>query len=435
MPRTLSAPTSDVQKDHREADRLSKEQNLKDQKPNDNKDQKETQKPKDDNKDQKETQKPTDNKDQKETQKPKDDNEKIAVDLTDPHPRHDRPGRLQLAPEGAKHDQEPANTKTTDEQLSAVYTDSEREKLTDRYPKGPQKDTAEKDPSAQKGNADRGPAQQDDQAGKHDLLQPEKAPQGMDETKPLRNKLPEPIYNEAEAGGVKNSERHDHQKQRSPAEERKYHHEQALAHHPSLFQELERRKKGMTPLHGLDELENPVFEKNVLHHADEHFTTGGLKEARERLHREEKEWRDSNRRGLSNLHDVQHWQRREFKDWERTQDQQENEHKGGVLDSIGHFASDKWNALTHGSEHSSDKSQHRAAFGDRSNVRQDFPVQKPGTSVRKGASPLRQEQEPAKRSWWPLSWGRSDLQHMPSWRDNTRLIDTMTDDELSMMAL
>jgi hypothetical protein len=305
---------------------------------------------------------------------------------------------------------------------------------------GPQKDTSETDANAKKGNADKGPAQQEEVAGKHDLMPPEKAPQGADESKPLRNKMPEPTGKEEEAGGVKNSERKDHQKQRSPAEERKYHHQQAIAHHPALFEELERRKKGMTPLHTLDELENTEFEQNVLgHEGHESLFSGSLKDAREKLHKEEQEWRERNRAGLSNLHDVQHWQRREYKDWQRSSSQdQENKDHHGILGSIGSFAADKWNSLAHGSEHTSDKrwneGQQRAALGERTNARQDFSAQKPGSPVRKETSPLRQE--PAKRSWWPFSWGqRSDLQHMPSWRENTRLIDSMTDDELAMMSL
>jgi len=424
MPRTLSAGSSDV-KDHRETDKIQKDQDLKVQQKDQQKDQKDD-KQKDQQKDQK---------DDKQKGNQNDNKEKPAVDLTDPEPSHHQQARLQTAPEGARHGQEPANTKTVDEQKSAVYTDPETEKTTDRTPLGPQKDTSESDERLHKGNAARGPAQQDDQAGKHDLMPPEKAPQGADESKPLRNKMPN--TQKQTEGGVKNSERKDHQKQMSPAEERKLRHEQSLAHHPHLYEELERRKKGHTPLDNLEHIQEEDFG-HTAEHDNSKWLTGNFKEARERRRQEEQEWRELNKRGLSNMHDIQHWQRRESKDWERSQ--HDDEHKDqGLLGSIGSFASDKWNSLTHGSEDSSHKhwqeSQQRPALGERTNVRQEFPVQKPGSPVHKEASPWKQPQEPAK-SWWPFSWGqRSQLQHMPSWKENTRLIDTMTDDELSMMAL
>jgi hypothetical protein len=432
MPRTLSAGSSDV-KDHRESDKLQKDQEQKVQQKDDKqKDLKDDKQKDDKQKDDKQK----DQKDDKQKGNQNDNKEKPAVDLTDPEPSHHLQARLQTAPEGARHNQEPANTKSVDEQKSAVYTDSETEKKTDRTPLGPQKDTSESEERFHKGNAARGPAQQDDQAGKHDLMPPEKAPQGADESKPLRNKMPN--TEKQTEGGVKNSERKDHQKQRSPAEERKMRHEQSLAHHPHLYEELERRKNGHTPLDTLEHIQEEDFG-HTAENDNSKWLTGNFKDARERRRQEEQEWRERNKRDLSNLHDIQHWQRRETKDWERSR-QQDDEHKDhGILESIGSFASDKWNSLTHGSEDSSDKqwqeSHQRSALGERTNVRQEFPVQKPGSPVHNEASPLRQQQEPAK-SWWPFSWGqRSQLQHMPSWRENTRLIDSMTDDELSMMAL
>jgi hypothetical protein len=169
---------------------------------------------------------------------------------------------------------------------------------------------------------------------------------------------------------------------------------------PELFNELKRRRTGKTPFNSLDTpTDNGVPNTN--------FAQG-----REQRRQEELQWRNETAAN--------------------------NE---GVLGSLRSFASNKWHSFAHGSETDQVQSQ-RSSFG---RERQNDSDWARGTTKDATLKDTQQQNviEPVKtEGGWHLpffSGSRSgELHHMAhGWtgKQNTRLIDSLTDDELSMMSL
>jgi hypothetical protein len=169
---------------------------------------------------------------------------------------------------------------------------------------------------------------------------------------------------------------------------------------PELFNELDRRRSGMTPFTNLD----APTDKNTAFN-------GNLVQGRDGLRREEQQWRNE----------------------EAARDE-------GTLGPLRSFAANKWQALTQGSETDTSQPQRSSVGRERQNEN-DWARAPPKGETPPQRSIINEPIQAAAGGWhFPFfgsaqSRGLHHMAHEWNGKENTRLIDIMTDDELSMMSL